>query len=231
MIIYSENYIRKGWTRYELLKGLQEYEERKVNIIVINLMRGDKMPDSYFEISKRIPKENQYNTNNINEIIDKILERVKMLLQSKEGEYEQRNIRIYRTYIHAIKEDSAAIFAGAGLSVNSGYVNWKELMRDIAEELGLDVDKETDLIEIAQFYRNSKSGRGSINQKLVDEFTKNVAISENHKLLAKLPIKTFWTTNYDNLIEKTIEQSNKIVDVKLTSDSLLYAKKRRDAVV
>lgn len=80
MIIYSENYIRKGWTRYELLKGLQEYEERKVNIIVINLMRGDKMPDSYFEISKRIPKENQYNTNNINEIIDKILERVKMLL-------------------------------------------------------------------------------------------------------------------------------------------------------
>lgn len=80
MIIYSENYIRKGWTRYELLRSLQEYEERKVNIIIINLMRGDKMPDSYFEISKRIPKENQYNTNNINEITDKILERVKMLL-------------------------------------------------------------------------------------------------------------------------------------------------------
>lgn len=140
-------------------------------------------------------------------------------------------LEFIETYIHAIKEDSAAIFAGAGLSVNSGYVNWKELMRDIAEELGLDVDKETDLIEIAQFYRNSKSGRGSINQKLVDEFTKNVAISENHKLLSKLPIKTFWTTNYDNLIEKAIEQSNKIVDVKMTSDSLSYAKKRRDAVV
>lgn len=80
VIIYSENYIRKGWTRYELLRSLQEYEERKVNIIVINLMRGDKMPDSYFEISKRIPKENQYNTNNINEIKDKILENVKMIL-------------------------------------------------------------------------------------------------------------------------------------------------------
>lgn len=80
VIIYSENYMRKGWTRYELLRSLQEYEERKVNIIVINLMRSGKMPDLYFEISKRIPKENQYNTNNINEITDKFLERVKMLL-------------------------------------------------------------------------------------------------------------------------------------------------------
>ena len=50
-------------------------------------------------------------------------------------------LEFIETYIHAIKEDSAAIFAGAGLSANSGYVNWKELMRDIAEELGLDVDK------------------------------------------------------------------------------------------
>ncbi len=80
VIIYSENYIRKGWTRYELLRSLQEYEERKVNIIVINLMCGGKLPDSYLEIFKRIPKENQYNTNNINEIIDKFLERVKILL-------------------------------------------------------------------------------------------------------------------------------------------------------
>lgn len=144
---------------------------------------------------------------------------------------EREILEFIETYIRAIKEDSAAIFAGAGLSVNAGYLNWKELMRDIAEELGLDVDKETDLIELAQFYRNSKSGRGSINQKLIDEFTKDAVISENHKLLAKLPIKTFWTTNYDNLIEKALEQSGKTVDAKLTSDSLSYAKKGRDAII
>lgn len=140
-------------------------------------------------------------------------------------------LEFVETYIRAIKEDSAAIFAGAGLSVNAGYINWKELMRDIAEELGLDVDKESDLIEIAQFYRNSKSGRGGINQRLIDEFTKDVVTSENHKLLAKLPIKTYWTTNYDNLIEKALEQNGKIVDVKLASDTLSYAKKGRDAIV
>lgn len=80
VIIYSENYIRKGWTRYEFLRSLQEYEERKVNIIIINLMHSDKMPDSYLEISKKISKENQYNINNINEVIDKFLERIKILL-------------------------------------------------------------------------------------------------------------------------------------------------------
>ena len=143
-----------------------------------------------------------------------------------------RDIRYFiETFIIALKEGNAAIFAGSGLSIDSGYVNWKELMRDIAEELGLDVDKESDLIEIAQFYKNKIGTRSTINQRLIDHFTKKVKASENHKLLSKLPIKTYWTTNYDNLIEKSLEDEGKIVDVKLTPENLSYVKKKRDAVV
>ena len=54
-------------------------------------------------------------------------------------------------YAQAISSGTAAIFAGAGLSCNSGFVNWKELLRNIAEEVNLDVDKETDLISLAQY--------------------------------------------------------------------------------
>lgn len=134
-------------------------------------------------------------------------------------------------YIKSINSDTAAIFAGAGLSVASGLVNWKELLRDIAIELQLDIDKEDDLISLAQYYENEKGGRGSINSQLIEEFTKDVAINDNHKIIASLPIKTFWTTNYDNLIEKSLEAEGKSVDRKICVENLASNKPRRDAVV
>ena len=38
-------------------------------------------------------------------------------------------------YLKEINNENAAIFAGAGLSVASGLVNWKGLLTEIAEEL------------------------------------------------------------------------------------------------
>lgn len=134
-------------------------------------------------------------------------------------------------YLKDIKDENAAIFAGAGLSVGTGLVNWKGLLKDTADELGLNVDKEYDLIALAQYYENEKGGRGSINEQLISEFTKDVEISENHKILASLPIKTYWTTNYDKLIEKTLEYYGKTVDTKICSANLAVNIPRRDAVV
>ena len=134
-------------------------------------------------------------------------------------------------YIKAINAENAAIFAGAGLSVATGLVNWKELLREMADELNLDVEKEDDLISLAQYYENEKGGRGSINDQLIEQFTKDVEESENHRILASLPIKTYWTTNYDDLIEKTLEKEGKITDVKRVPENLAISKPRRDAVI
>ena len=75
-----------------------------------------------------------------------------------------------RQYVKAIQEGYAAIFAGAGLSRPSGFVNWKELLRELAEEIHLDVDKETDLVEVAQYYCNEKRGRSELNAKILNRF-------------------------------------------------------------
>lgn len=139
--------------------------------------------------------------------------------------------RFVNKYIKAINNENASIFAGAGLSVSTGLVNWKSLLSDIAEELNLDIDKENDLIALAQYYENEKGGRGSINNQLIDEFTKDIVLSKNHKILSSLPIHTFWTTNYDTLIEKSLEEYGKTVDVKICSENLAVNKPRRDAVV
>jgi len=74
------------------------------------------------------------------------------------------------TYVQALHDQDAAIFAGAGLSIPAGLVNWKELLRDVASDIGLDVDKEDDLVSVAQFHVNERGGRHRINQALIHEF-------------------------------------------------------------
>ena len=38
----------------------------------------------------------------------------------------------------------------------------------------------------------------------MEQFSTRAELTENHKLLAKLPIDTYWTTNYDCMIEKLL---------------------------
>ena len=115
----------------------------------------------------------------------------------------------------AVQEGNAAVFAGAGTSVDAGFVNWKELVRSFSEEIELDVDKETDLIGITQYYINSKSGnRGSLNQEIVDQLSSQEAETEVMNLLTRLPISTYWTTNYDKVIENGLKKKNRRGNIK-----------------
>lgn len=135
-------------------------------------------------------------------------------------------------YRQAIEESTAAIFAGAGLSQPAGLVNWKDLMRDLATEVGLDIDKETDLIAVAQYHVNENDGnRGKLNQVLFDEFTRDAKVTENHRILSNLPIKTYWTTNYDRLIEESLQSEHKRVDVKITKENFATTMRNSDATI
>ena len=136
-----------------------------------------------------------------------------------------------QTYLAALREQNAAIFAGAGLSIPAGMVDWRGLLRGIAQEVGLDVDREHDLIAVAQYHVNERGGRHRINQALVSEFAERASLSENHRLLAVLPISTYWTTNYDTLIERALRDAHKRPDVKATVESLAVTLPRRDAIV
>lgn len=131
-----------------------------------------------------------------------------------------------------LEQDNVAIFAGSGLSAPAGFVSWGELLRPIAYDLGLDVDKEHDLVTLAQYHLNENvANRNQLNKRLIEEFSKTAEITENHKILARLPIYTYWTTNYDKLIEKSLELTGKIADVKYTKKQLAITKPKRDAIV
>lgn len=137
-----------------------------------------------------------------------------------------------RNFSKEVKENNAAIFAGAGLSAGAGFVDWKSLLRPITEELGLDVDKEDNLVSVAQYHCNEKlQNRNRLNQLLINEFSRDAELTENHKILARLPMSTYWTTNYDKLIEKALELAHKVPDVKYTINQLATTKPKRDAIV
>lgn len=107
-------------------------------------------------------------------------------------------------YLNDLANSRAAVFVGAGLSVPAGFVDWKSLLRPIAEDIELDIDRETDLIRLTQFAINEAGGRARVNARLINEFTRRATITQNHELLAQLPISAFWTTNYDSLIEESL---------------------------
>lgn len=137
----------------------------------------------------------------------------------------------YQDILKALQNNTLAVFGGAGLSKQAGHVNWKELLKDITEDLGLRFDLESDLIAVAQYNVNKVGSRSMLNAKIIDEFNKDVDITENHKILARLPIQTYWTTNYDDLIERSILDAKRIPDVKHSIRQLNDMKPRRDAVV
>lgn len=133
-------------------------------------------------------------------------------------------------FVTEITNGDAAVFAGAGLSAPLGFVNWKNLLRDLAEELNLDIDKEVDLVSVAQYHFN-RFKRGKINNKIANEFTTLKKGGINHEILARIGIDTFWTTNYDQLIEKTLEAEGKTVELKVRNEDFSRNIKKKNAIV
>ena len=136
-----------------------------------------------------------------------------------------------KNYVKDLEEGAAAVFAGAGLSRSCGFVDWRDLLRDIATELDLSVDKEHDLISVAQYHVNKKSSSNALSRKIIEEFSEQAEPSEAHKILARLPVNTYWTTNYDTLIEDSLKDNFRVADVKRKVADLIYTRPKRDAVV
>jgi hypothetical protein len=140
--------------------------------------------------------------------------------------------RLVAALSRELEDGNLAIFAGAGFSRAAGFVDWQTLLKPIAEDLDLDVEKEWDLVALAQYHSNiNQTNRAKLNQLLVTEFSADVAPTENHRILARLPIETFWTTNYDTLIESSLDSTGKVPDVKYTVKQLAITRSKRDAIV
>lgn len=124
-------------------------------------------------------------------------------------------------YARWIEQGTAALFVGAGLSRSAGYPDWYQLLQDIAEELKIDLDQEHDLAGVAQWYIN-KNGKQKtrIAQVIKDSLPEKEEVPAPHRIMARLPIKHIWTTNYDKLIERAWTLQRRALDVKAIRSDL-----------
>lgn len=136
-----------------------------------------------------------------------------------------------KDFVRDLENGSVAIFAGAGMSKGAGFVDWSELLHDIAYELGLKIELEHDLISLAQFHVNQRKTSDGLAKKILQEFSEQAEPTDTHKILARLPIHTYWTTNYDTLIEDELRNAFRVPDVKRDIESLTTTWPKRDAVV
>ncbi len=136
-----------------------------------------------------------------------------------------------KKYAKFIRTGRAAVLLGAGMSSGAGYVDWKSLLKDVALELQLDITKEDDLISLAQYYVSNKQSKKPLIETIIENLNKDLKPSKSHEILASMPLDTYWTTNYDDLIEKSLIEKNKRIDVKRRDKDLLYPIKGSDAIV
>jgi hypothetical protein len=95
------------------------------------------------------------------------------------------------------------------------------LLSDIADELGLDIDAEHDLAAVAQYSLNKATGkRNALAKLIIDHSPPRSDAPEPLRILARLPIRHVWTTNYDTLAEAAWGQERKLLDVKSRNSDL-----------
>lgn len=146
--------------------------------------------------------------------------------------FDSKTEEFIDAYVAALHQNTAAVFLGAGMSKSCGYVDWTELMEPVAKHLELDVTRETDYALLAQYYVNEERNRGTLNKLLFEKMTPDkAAYSERHKILARLPVSVYWTTNYDELMEKALETEGKKIDVKTCINNFIRPLNGSDATL
>lgn len=106
-----------------------------------------------------------------------------------------------------------SLFVGAGLSKAAGLPDWTGLLEGPRAEVDVP-DEVADLPLVAEYYaQNADGGRPALKAHLLRETAAAGAVpGEGHRLLARLPVREIWTTNYDPLIELALPGCRLVVD-------------------
>ena len=120
-----------------------------------------------------------------------------------------------------IENNRLVIFVGAGVSANSGCPSWSTLIDKFAEGLGIDskdkIESTEYYLKIPQYYYIERGKKEYFD--VIEETINSIDPVPNdiNRKIFKLKPHTVITTNFDNLLEKTVK-----------SEGLFYTTVRQD---
>lgn len=120
--------------------------------------------------------------------------------------------RFIEEFPDALANEAGAVFIGAGVSMGAGYPSWVELLKDIGEELGVGSSDVNDLAALAQWSIQENGGATRVRNVLKEQIGQNYDVPEALQIMARLPVRHIWTTNYDRLVERAFEAIDRPID-------------------
>lgn len=124
----------------------------------------------------------------------------------------------------AIVTDRLVIFAGSGISLDSGLPLWGSLLEGIKKNLNEEI-RGDDALKIAQLLYNEKGEKeyyDIVKELLYKDSTEKY--NNLHEMIFKLNPQHIITTNYDNFFEQIIENEGLDFSVVVKDEDLPYAK-------
>lgn len=104
-------------------------------------------------------------------------------------------------------DENLSLFLGAGISREAGYPIWKKLLEPCIRQLKLIDTEGLDLFKLAQYYVN-EFGLPALSDIISENINKIEYKSEIVEILIESKFKQIWTTNYDKVIEKNLEEKH-----------------------
>lgn len=120
--------------------------------------------------------------------------------------------RFLKDYPDALIGGSGAVFVGAGVSMGAGYPSWATLLTDVGDELGVKSAELHDLAALAQWSIQESGSATRVRNVIKESIGVERPVPETLEIIARLPVKFVWTTNYDRLVERAFAGVNRPID-------------------
>ena len=121
--------------------------------------------------------------------------------------------KFIKKFAERCKDDNAAIFLGAGMNIDAGLPSWKALFSPLADELDINIENTNyQIYDIAQFYSN-KFGKNELYKKIGKEINRILSSSKALDELCSMQCNSFWTTNFDQVLETNLNKIGKITNI------------------
>lgn len=133
------------------------------------------------------------------------------------------SLNIPNHLLDSAKNGNLIPFIGAGFSKVFNLPTWSELIADVSNQIGYDPEVAQlygDFLQLAEFLSIKQNGLSRFKSELIHDFNSpkiNITDSEAHTLLTEMKLSKIYTTNWDNLLERTFEHHgipyNKLVTI------------------
>ncbi|WP_084182731.1 SIR2 family protein [Nevskia soli] len=121
--------------------------------------------------------------------------------------------RFLKDFPEALESGNAALFVGAGVSMGAGYPSWSNLLHEIGEELGVSSSDIHDLAALAQWSIQETGSATRVRSVIREKLGPLYPVPDSLAVIARLPVRHIWTTNYDRLIERAFEAIGRPLDL------------------